>query len=508
MKFSIIIAARNSREVLLDCLNSIIRCSEGEAYEVIIVDNASSDGSADFYPALEGNVRVIENDMNAGFARACNQGITASSGEFIVLLNPDTMVSPGWLKKLADHFDDDSVGAVGPLSNYVAGIQKFQLYLKSNPSDSLEDITSHLETEYKGKSLEAKFLIGFCLMFRRSLLQKIGLLDDDLILGNEDLELSLRLRQAGLKLLVALDVFVWHRGQASFKQENNPGRWVNFSARLLQAKLNRRMKDFDPRQLWGMDWFQPRPNLEQDRVSIIIPTFNGLKFTQMCLDSIRRCTLHPYEIIVVDNGSSDGTPEYIRTQPNIKFIANSSNRGFPAACNQGIAASESPYVLIMNNDVIVTDCWLSRMFQGFFAEPSAGLIGPRSNDSAGAQLVTSPEYSLVSGWEQLESFAARFKLAAARQFRPTNYLSGLCLLIDRKVIAEIGLFDERFGIGNYEDEDFCRRAVKAGFRLLIANEVYIHHFGSQSFLENEIPYRHILEQNRRIFESKWAESEL
>ena len=502
-KYSIIIVSRNSSKVLPHCLNSIVRSSGGADYEVIIVDNASSDESADLFNALEGDVKVIRNQYNSGFARACNQGLHSARGEYLVFLNPDTLVTENWLEKMSAHFRKGKAGAVGPLSNYVAGMQKYGLFYNGKDAETPDEINAALCSEFRGKSVETKFLIGFCLMVPRKVMEETGPFDPDLILGNEDLEYSRRLRSAGYQLHIALDTFVYHQGQESFSGETGAEQWVNFSARILQAKLMRELGEVDPMKIWGMDWFQPHLNPLQDLVSIIIPTLNGLQYTKACIDSIRRRTIHPCEIIVVDNGSTDGTVEFLRSQSDVKLIANGENRGYPAACNQGINASTAPYALLMNNDVVVTDGWLHRMFAGFFASPDAGLIGPRTGDSAGFQQVESPGYSSP---EELEEFAEKLRQSSVRQFREVNYITGFCMLIDRRVIDKIGLLDERFGLGNYEDQDFCRRALKAGFKAFVANEVFVHHFGSRSFLENNFDYGEILEENRRKYELKWSEA--
>ena len=88
--------------------------------------------------------------------------------------------------------------------------------------------------------------------------------------------------------------------------------------------------------------------------SIIIVTFNELDYTRQCVESIRRLTDEPYELIFVDNASTDGTVQYLECQPDAKVIRNSDNRGFPAAVNQGIAAASGSQVLLLNNDTIVT----------------------------------------------------------------------------------------------------------------------------------------------------------
>ena len=105
----------------------------------------------------------------------------------------------------------------------------------------------------------------------------------------------------------------------------------------------------------------PAPELDHGLTSIVIATHNQLPYTRQCLDSIRRYTDQPYEIIVVDNGSSDGTPEVLRSMADVRLIANAENRGFPAACNQGIRAANGSQILLLNNNTIVTTGWLDRM---------------------------------------------------------------------------------------------------------------------------------------------------
>lgn len=502
MQYSIIIVTHNSVKVLPQCLESIVNSTETSAYEVVIVDNASTDETDKIFRALEGDVKIIRSQYNAGFARAANQGIEASHGEFVVILNPDTMVTPGWLQKMRHHFIDGNTGAVGPLSNYVAGLQKYELYFSGNPGLSPDELSKSLERQYYHRSVETKMLIGFCLMIPRKVLNQAGMLDDDLLLGSEDLELSHRLQMLRFSLKVALDTFIYHVGHTAYQAESESERWNNLSASILKNKLTVNKLTPDPRKIWSMDWFDPKTDDKRDRVSIIIPTFNGLKYTKMCVESIKKHTFHPYEIIVVDNGSSDGTVEYLESTGGIKRIFNRENRGYPAACNQGIEASDSPYVLLLNNDIILTKYWLSRLFQGFFAYPDTGLVGPRSNDSAGYQQIKAPE---MKSPQDIDSFAKKIKTIAPRQFREVDYLSGFALLIDRKVIRNVGMLDERFGVGNYEDQDFCKRAVNAGYRLLVANEVFIYHYGSRAFLENKFDYNSILEENRRKFAEKWAD---
>ena len=121
--------------------------------------------------------------------------------------------------------------------------------------------------------------------------------------------------------------------------------------------------------------------------SIVILTHNQLEYTRQCLESIRRLTDEPYELIVVDNASTDGTVDYLRAMDGVRLIVNEVNRGFPAAVNQGIAASRGSQVLLLNNDTVVTTGWLRRLLDALYSDPMIGLAGPCSNFVGGPQQV-------------------------------------------------------------------------------------------------------------------------
>ena len=135
--------------------------------------------------------------------------------------------------------------------------------------------------------------------------------------------------------------------------------------------------------------------------SIVIVTHNQLEYTRQCLDSINRLTDEAYELIVVDNGSSDGTVEYLRSLADVRLIVNDANRGFPAAANQGMAVATGRQILLLNNDVVVTTGWLFRLLRALHGDPAIGLVGPCSNFVSGPQQVETRYDSLAD----LDGFA-------------------------------------------------------------------------------------------------------
>jgi GT2 family glycosyltransferase len=234
--------------------------------------------------------------------------------------------------------------------------------------------------------------------------------------------------------------------------------------------------------------------------SIVIVTHNELEYTRQCLDSVRSLSDEPYELIVVDNGSTDGTVEYLRALPDVRLIANDGNRGFPPAVNQGLAVASGRQVLLLNDDVVVTTSWLDRMLRALYSDPTVGLAGPCSNFVSGPQQVQGGYESLA----ELDGFAWDWGKSHEGACVQVNRLVGFCLLIRREVVEAIGPFDEQFGIGCFEDDDYCLRAIDAGYRVVIAADAYVHHFGGRTFAGTGIDLEALLRENQQRFREKWS----
>jgi GT2 family glycosyltransferase/2-polyprenyl-3-methyl-5-hydroxy-6-metoxy-1,4-benzoquinol methylase/glycosyltransferase involved in cell wall biosynthesis/Flp pilus assembly protein TadD len=240
--------------------------------------------------------------------------------------------------------------------------------------------------------------------------------------------------------------------------------------------------------------------------SIVILTYNQLDYTKITIDSIRRHTKNPYEIIVIDNASSDGTVEYLEAQKDIRAVFNEENLGFPAGCNQGMEIAKGDYVVLLNNDVIVSDNWLEDLIECAESSSQIGIVGPMSNRISGYQLETNVSYKKVS---QVHDFAAKYRRKNRKRLSESPRVAGFCMLIKRDLLDKIGGLDVAFGIGNCEDDDYCLRARLAGYNVVIAGDVFIHHFGSKSFGKDGLEkYKEFIRANEVIFMEKWGISPL
>jgi Flp pilus assembly protein TadD len=182
-------------------------------------------------------------------------------------------------------------------------------------------------------------------------------------------------------------------------------------------------------------------------------------------------------------------------------IENPENFGFPKGCNQGIEVATGNYILLLNNDVILTDKWLERLVACASSDPQIGLVGSMTNNISGRQR---DELACYSSVEEMHHYAQLFHQKNRGNWFDCPRIVGFCMLIKREVVEKIGLLDERFGKGNYEDDDYCLRARQAGYRTVIAGDVFIHHFGSVTF-KNSTDYDALLKENEKIFRDKWSD---
>ena len=160
--------------------------------------------------------------------------------------------------------------------------------------------------------------------------------------------------------------------------------------------------------------------------SIVILSYNTLSYTKLCIESIRAYTKKSYEIIVVDNASTDGSLEWLKEQPDIKLIANRENAGFPAGCNQGMkAAAPGNDLLLLNSDTIVTANWLANMKMALYSGKDIGAVSCVTNNCSNGQSIA-VDYQTV---EELQQFAAGYNCSDAQKWFSWPTLVGFCFLL-------------------------------------------------------------------------------
>jgi len=238
-------------------------------------------------------------------------------------------------------------------------------------------------------------------------------------------------------------------------------------------------------------------------VSIVIPVRENAELTRVCAESVFARTDASVELLLVDNGSGPEVGELaieLARRHAVRWIRNESNEGFGFACNQGMAAATADRVLLLNNDVVVTDGWYDRLSAALESSPDVGMAGPRSNRVSGPQLIAGCSYRDDAGLGEL---ARRVATDAAGQVVDVARLVGLCTLIRREVLDDVGGFDPCFWLGNFEDDDLSLRALRKGWRLVIAADAFIHHEGSATFRRERFDWGALMEENWDWFRAKY-----
>ncbi|MGN7360069.1 glycosyltransferase family 2 protein [Paenibacillus sp. SAF-054] len=236
--------------------------------------------------------------------------------------------------------------------------------------------------------------------------------------------------------------------------------------------------------------------------SIIIPSYNQADYLARCIESIESHTAEPHEIIVVDNGSTDGTGAYLEKRSGrLRFKRFDTNRGFAGGVNQGLMMARGDSIVILNNDTLVTPGWLSHMLRCLHSDPEIGAVGPVTNYISGEQQIDVPYKSVEEMW----NFAASRSMPDEGKWKETDRLVGFCVLFRRTLLERIGYFDEGFRIGNYEDDDWIIRIRLCGLKLMIAGDSFIHHFGSVSMKNlGEKQFREVEGHNGSYYAEKWG----
>lgn len=243
-------------------------------------------------------------------------------------------------------------------------------------------------------------------------------------------------------------------------------------------------------------------------VSIIILSYNQLTFTKGCIESIIDNTAYPrYELIIVDNDSKDGSVEYLEKLSSqcdyIQVVFNKINKGFAGGNNDGIRLANGEYIVLLNNDTLVTRGWLTNMLKRFVTDDKIGMVGPVTN-SIGNEAKIPVSYDHISDMHQ---FAFQYtQRHMGLNYTPSiNVLAMFCVMIRADVIEQVGLLSEEYGIGMFEDDDYANKVKAAGYKLVLAEDAFIHHYLSISFNKIESKERmELFEKNKKIYENKWG----
>ncbi len=230
---SIIIPVFNKLDLTTQCLTNLAKVTNGCSYEVIIVDNASTDGTNEFLSSLEGDVQIITNDSNLGFAKACNQGAKAAKGKFLVFLNNDTIPLDGWLSALVDEVEQHAeVAIVGSKLLYPDGTIQHAGVVFSKKLLTPYHLFNRLPSDFHAANVRQEFqaVTAACLLMAQETFHSVGGFDEQFVNGFEDVDLCLKIRESGKRVIYQPKSVLIHL------EEQTPGR-KNTEAELNNKRL-------------------------------------------------------------------------------------------------------------------------------------------------------------------------------------------------------------------------------------------------------------------------------
>lgn len=242
-------------------------------------------------------------------------------------------------------------------------------------------------------------------------------------------------------------------------------------------------------------------------LSIVIPFLNQAETTLIAVHSILNNSKFLGEIILVDDGSSEAeyniVSEGIKDTKNVRIIRNTKNMGFPFAVNQGLIEAKGANIIIANNDIIVPPGTIDRLLKMSVLE-KVGIIGTLTNNGSGFQFDKDANGS-YSNPEEMYEYARRLQERNEISYLESPRVVFIFVLIKRELLETIGGLDERFCPGNFEDDDYCLRALLAGYRNIVALDTFVHHYGSKSFSDDSKKvFTNLLEVNKVKFAEKWG----
>ena len=503
---SIVIPLFNNVEYTRRCLAAVAAHTPEGLYELVLVDNGSSDATDSLLATLPASVKVIRNETNQGFAKACNQGARATTGDYLLFLNNDTEPCAGWLEALLQSAGDDpQLAAVGSKLLFADGtIQHAGVVIADDRATPDPLLARHVyygfPSDHPAANLSREYqaLTAACLLVRSDAFWAVQGFDQGYWNGYEDVDLCFKLRQTGRKLLYQpASVVVHHESKSGSERFSKAAQNIQ---RLHLKWLDKIQPDLiihaDRREQWLSD--QGPFADAAPVVSIVIPLFNQVAFTRQCLSALFQVTgdTIPYEVIVVDNGSSDGTAEYLQGQDRIRVLSNDRNLGFAKACNQGAQAARGRYLVLLNNDTLPQPGWLQALVEGAQID-GADLVGAKLLYADGRVQHAGVGFADPGvGMHVFKGMPGDHPAVNRKRFM--QCVTGACLLIERRLFLEFDGFDEGF-VNGYEDIDLCLRAGAAGKKILYNPRSVLVHFEESSAGRKDKD-----RQNAERFTARWG----
>lgn len=511
--FSIVIVTYNSADNIEECIKSI-----NESYilpddEIIVVDNNSKDNTCEIVSQFK-NVKLIKNKENLGYSKAINQGVRLSNNNYFVFLNPDTkVISKDWLNRFYKALNEEDTAMVGSVSN--ASIYKNNLlfYLPNTKYLTDKQIDKILKNLYDNYKEITSILSGFCITIKKDTFIDFGMFDENLILGFDDFDFSLKAQEKNLKQYVLPSVYIYHENHVSFTKDiNNANKLNKVSLYNFIKKLIKKYgygnvptpydlffydsKKSDPFYAFDLSYGRYRyvfnfSNISKDKnffrekakilkakpyISILTVNYYSLNFIKNLAQSILDSNYPNINFVVVDN--SENEEEYKKLEDVLadtfknnkskrSYLIKNVNNGYAGGNNLGIKFIKenlkSPYIWILNPDTKIeknTPFELLKTLEYTGVDVVTCKI--KNYDDEKIQYVGDRVY--INGIEGLKNYGLRY----------VEFLSGANIFLRSEVFDKIGFFNEDYFL-YFEDNDIFIKMKKANIYPVYTPFTFIRH---------------------------------
>jgi GT2 family glycosyltransferase len=492
--FSVVVVADRSIWTIAPCLENVWYTT-GRQDEIVIVDDSAADSAGRFARRFAARhaerVRVVAalppgraggRGAVAGFPAAFGVGLAAATRPLAVLLGPNVRVVGDWLERLAAHLGGGD-GAITPTLGDATTLSTPELLTPTGRTDPRTVVDRPSRGAPGAALVPATVTPSLLVAARTELLRSIAAAAPDALFGADPTALARCLAETRRRLQRASDVVVYR---------------LNQIAGGADPALRERYLELQGAPLPDGDTGQPL-------VSVVIVAGGDVERARRCLAAVQRFTDVPCELILVANlstGEMQQAADELRARgAELAVIANPRDEGFAFAANQGLERARGTVLALLHDDVLVGPGWIRRALALLAADQAIGAVGPASNECPGAQRVRMVSYD---GAEQAAAFAETWAAEHRGELALAPRLAGMCLVLRREVVMRVGGFDTAFGRGKGADDDYAIRVARAGWRLAIALDIFVHHDGGASYRQRGLDPRRAADAGWRACCVKWA----
>jgi len=538
--FSIIIVSYNSSDTIEECVQSVLDSYLLENDEIIIVDNNSKDNTVEIVESFnDSRIKIIKNLENLGYSKAINQGVELSKNSYLVFLNPDAaVISKDWLNRFYKGLQDKHVAMVGPVSDIAMYKNSLSNYILPNLRFlDLKRYEKFLKYIYNQYHEDVTLLSGFCIGISKERFLEFGKFDENLILGFDDFDFSLKAQEKNLKQYVLPSVLIAHKNHKSFEKDTKKANYLNklslynFLKKLIKKygygnvpnPIDLFMKDLkktEPFYAFDLsdgryryvfkltnkekpkDFFRQKAKIIKLKPKIAIITVNyfSSEYIKNLAKSIIESDYPNIDFIVVDNSESE--EEFNKLENILKkvfgetttkqyYLLKNINNGYAGGNNLGIRYAienlKSEYIWLLNPDTKIeknTPLELLKTLE--YTDVPVVTCKIKNYDDEKVQYAGDNVF--LGGAENLKDYGLRY----------VKFLSGANIFMRSEVIEKVGYINEDFFL-YFEDNEFLIRLRKNGINPICTPFTFIRHkVGGTTDKSNKYPLWYYYEIRNRL----------